>query len=66
MLLFDSRKFVSVAFDSEDEIERVTIENAEYIFGPSSIYFPKKLIRTPDGTGTIPDGYVIDLESRIW
>ena len=66
MLLFDSRKFVSVAFDNEDEIERVTIENAEYIFGPSSIYFPKKLIRTPDGTGTIPDGYVIDLESRIW
>lgn len=66
MLLLDSRKFVSVAFDNEDEIERVTIENAEYIFGPSSIYFPKKLIRTPDGTGTIPDGYVIDLESRIW
>jgi len=66
MLLIDNRKFVVTAFDNEDEIERVAIENTEYIFGPSSIYFPKRLIRTVDGAGTIPDGYVIDLDGRRW
>ena len=66
MLLIDNRKFVATAFDNEDEIERVAIANAEYIFGPSSIYVPKTLIRTLDGTGTIPDGYAIDLDGRRW
>ena len=66
MLLFDNRKFVITKFDNEDEIERVAIENAEFIFGPSSIYFPKTLIKTFDGTGTIPDGYVIDLDGKRW
>ena len=66
MLIIEDHKFVLVKFDSEDELERVVINNAEYIFGPSSIYFPKSLIRTTDGTGTIPDGYVIDLDRRRW
>lgn len=66
MLLIDNRKFVATKFDNEDEIERVAIANAEHIFGPSSIYIPKTLIRTGDGTGTIPDGYVIDLDGRRW
>ena len=66
MLLVDNRKFVATAFDNEDEIERVAIQNADFIFGPSSIYIPKKLIRTFDGTGTIPDGYAIDLDGRRW
>jgi hypothetical protein len=66
MLIIDDRKFVQAKFDNEDELERVVIANAEYIFGPSSIYFPKSLIRTVDGTGTIPDGYVIDLDGRRW
>ncbi len=66
MLLIDDRKFVVAKFDNEDEIERIAIENADYIFGPSSIYFPKTLIKTLDGTGTIPDGYVIDLDGRRW
>lgn len=66
MLIIDDRKFVLTKFASEDELERVVIANAEYIFGPSSIYFPKSLIRTTDGAGTIPDGYVIDLDGRRW
>ncbi|REJ93507.1 MAG: hypothetical protein DWQ34_05600 [Planctomycetota bacterium] len=66
MLIIDDRKFVLTKFDNEDELERVVIANAEYIFGPSSIYFPKSLIKTADGAGTIPDGYVIDLDGRRW
>lgn len=66
MLIVEGRKFVHVPFDSEDELERVVVDHAEYLFGPSSIYFPKSLIATRDGTGTIPDGYVLDLAGRIW
>lgn len=66
MLVVEGRKFVLKPFDSEDELERVVVENAEYLFGPSSIYFPKSLIQTRDGAGTIPDGYVLDLERRVW
>ncbi|QDS99040.1 hypothetical protein [Adhaeretor mobilis] len=66
MLIINDRKFVLAKFDTEDELERVVVANAEYIFGPSSIYLPKSLIRTPDGTGTIPDGYAIDLDGLSW
>lgn len=66
MLIVEGRKFVHKPFDSEQELERVVVENAEYLFGPASIYFPKSLIATRDGAGTIPDGYVLDLERRVW
>lgn len=66
MLIIDDRKFVLTKFDTEDELEGVVVANAEYVFGPSSIYLPKSLIRTADGTGTIPDGYAIDLDGRRW
>lgn len=66
MLIVEGRKFVLKPFDSEEELERVVVENAEYLFGPASIYFPKSLIATRDGTGTIPDGYVLDLGRRVW
>jgi hypothetical protein len=66
VLILDDRKFIEAAFDSEEELERVVIDNSEYLFGPSSLYFPKTLIRTKDGFGTIPDGFVIDLAARRW
>ena len=66
MLIVEGRKFVHKPFDSEEELERVVFDNAEYLFGSASIYFPKTLISTRDGAGTIPDGYVIDLARRVW
>ena len=66
MLILEGRRFVLKPFDSESELERVVVENAEYLFGPASIYFPKSLIATRDGAGTIPDGYVLDLQRRVW
>jgi hypothetical protein len=66
MLILDNRKFIQAAFASEDELEAVVVDNAEAIFGPSSIYFPKMLFKTGDGAGTIPDGFVIDPASRQW
>lgn len=66
MILAGRKRFIAAAFDSEQELERVVQANAEYIFGPDSIYLPKSLIRTSDGFATIPDGFVVDLTSRTW
>lgn len=66
MLILGESKFIQAPFSSEEELENVVVENAESIFGPSSIYFPKTLFKTGDGAGTIPDGFVIDPSSRQW
>jgi hypothetical protein len=66
VLILGDRKFIEAAFESEAELEQVVIANSEYLFGPASLYFPKALIRTKDGFGTIPDGFVIDLAARRW
>jgi len=59
-------KFITAPFSSEQELEGVVQNHAEFIFGPDSIYLPKSLIRTPDGSGTIPDGFVVDIAARRW
>ncbi len=66
MLVSKKKRFIQAPFDSEDEIEQVVADNAPDIFGASSIYFSKSLIKTADGVGTIPDGFVIDLAERRW
>ncbi len=66
MLLFGDKKFIQAPFENEEELEGVVAENYEYIFGPNSFYLPKKLIKTADGSGTIPDGFAIDLAGRKW
>ena len=66
MLILQGRKFIEASFDSEAELEQVVIENAENIFGPGTIFLEKALIKTIDGSGTVPDGFVIDLATRQW
>ncbi|NBC03545.1 MAG: hypothetical protein GVY20_07555 [Bacteroidetes bacterium] len=66
MLILNDRKFIKSPFENEAELEQVIIDNYEHIFGPSSIYLPKKKIKTGDGAGTIPDGFAIDLASKKW
>ncbi len=66
MIILRDKKFIKTPFDSEAELEQVVVDNYEYIFGPTSIYLPKALIKTGDGIGTIPDGFAIDLASRKW
>jgi len=66
MLIVKDRIFIKTPFDNEQELEQVVVDNYEYIFGPTSIYLPKTLIKTGDGTGTIPDGFAIDLSSKKW
>jgi hypothetical protein len=66
MLITDKKRFIQVPFDSEEEIEKVVAENSSDIFGPGSLYFPKSLIKTADGVGTIPDGFAIDITEKRW
>lgn len=66
MIITTDKKFIKTSFENESEIENVVISNYEFVFGPSSIYLPKKLIKTGDGGGTIPDGFAIDLDSKKW
>ena len=66
MLIHNGREFIQTPFTSEEELESVVVENAESIFGPSSIYLSRSLLRTKDGFGTIPDGFVIELSTRQW
>ncbi len=66
MFIIKDRVFIKSPFANEQELEQVVVDNYEYIFGPTSIYLPKALIKTGDGTGTIPDGFAIDLASKKW
>lgn len=66
MIIFNDIKLIEAKWDNEQELEDVVIANSEYFFGPSSILIPKKLIKTRDGFGTIPDGFAVDISSRIW
>lgn len=66
MLIHDDKKYIIAQFESEEELENVVVKNAEFIFGPSSFYLPKTLIKTTDGAGTIPDGFAFDISGRQW
>lgn len=55
MLILDSKKFIPAPFVDEAELEKVVFDNFEDIFGPNSIYISKALIKTFDGSGTIPE-----------
>jgi hypothetical protein len=66
MLIFKDTKFIKSPFDSEAELEQVIVDNYEYLFGPTSFYLPKAKIKTADGVGTIPDGFVIDIGQKKW
>src|SRR6516164_6940616 len=66
MIIQGNQKFINVPFESEEDLEKVVQDNAELLFGSDSIYLPKAMIRTADGAGTVPDGFVVDLVERQW
>jgi len=66
MIILGSDQYIAASFENEAELERVVVENAEYIFGPDSILLPKSMIRSADGFGTVPDGFAVDLAAKRW
>ena len=52
-------------YKNENDLERMVVEHSDEIFGKNTIYFDlKRKISSKAGRGTIPDGYVIDLQQN--
>ena len=66
MLVGTTARLIKTPFRDEAEIEEVVQKYAQYLFGSSIIYLPKGKIATVGGRGTIPDGFVIDVQSEEW
>ena len=66
MIILQDRILIEAKFRDEQEIEDLVIAKSEHFFGPASVLIPKTKIKTKDGFGTIPDGFAIDLASRVW
>lgn len=66
MIILENKKLIETKFRNEQEIEDLVISNSEHFFGPSSVFIPKAKIKTKDGFGTIPDGFAVDIPSRVW
>lgn len=66
MIILEDKKLIDAKFTDEQEVEGLIMLNSEHFFGPSSIFVSKKKIKTKDGFGTIPDGFAVDLSTRIW
>ena len=65
MLFTSTGTFYSkVQFKTEEEVEKVVVDNFKLLFGNYSILLPKSLIRTSGGKGTIPDGIIIDFKEN--
>ena len=66
MIVRGSDKYFRAPFLDENEIDKVVKDYAEYLFGSSILFLPKSKVTTLGGAGTIPDGFVIDVESEEW
>lgn len=66
MIVRGPDKYFRAPFLDESEIDKVVKDYAEYLFGSSILFLPKSKITTLGGAGTIPDGFVIDVESEEW
>jgi hypothetical protein len=66
MIVHGPDKYFRAPFLDENEIDKVVKDYAEYLFGSSILFLPKSKITTLGGAGTIPDGFVVDVESEEW
>lgn len=67
MLFTPTGSFYSkVQFKTEEEVEKVVVDNFKLLFGDYSILLPKSKILTSGGKGTIPDGIIVDFKENRW
>jgi hypothetical protein len=66
LLAKDNHNYLQVAFTNEEEIERVILDNIGLLFGDYSCLLPKSKLLTMGGKGSIPDGILIDFETKEW
>jgi len=66
MIVGGPDNYYRTPFVNEEEIEKVVRDYAEFLFGSSILFLPKSKITTRGGTSTIPDAFVVDIESAEW
>ena len=67
MLFTPTGTFYSkVQFKTEEEVEKVVVDNFKLLFGDYSILLPKSMIRISGGKGTVPDGIIVDFKGNRW
>lgn len=66
VLIGDNDTYNRTPFRNEAEIETVVQKYAEYLFGSRIVYLPKAKVKTLGGWGSIPDGFVIDVQGEEW
>jgi hypothetical protein len=66
LLTKDYKRYLRMSFSSEDEIERVVLDNISLLFGDYACLLPKAKLVTLGGKGTIPDGVLINFETKQW
>lgn len=66
ILLKDEVKYLQRKYRNEDELEEIFEEHYKDIFGRNVLLIPKKKIETESGLGTIPDGFIIDIDNKEW
>ncbi len=61
-IIYDNQKYIETKYNSEDDYEKDIVNNSKIFFGMNSILInSKKLIETASLGGTIPDGFLFDL-----
>ena len=53
-------------FNTEEEVEKVVVDNFKLLFGDYFIMLAKSKILTSGGKGTIPDGIIVDFKENRW
>jgi hypothetical protein len=55
-----------IRFDREDDLEALVLLHYRHFYGERSLLFGKTLIKTLGGSGTIPDAFAVNVETRTW
>ena len=66
MLVGEGERYVRVAFQDEEELERVVVGNLGLLVGPAVVFLPKAKLGGLGPPATVPDGIVIDLAAKAW
>ena len=64
ILVLDGVKYSPFEYEEEKTLEKDVIRNIKYIFGENAWFIPKLKIKPSEGSGTIPDLYVLDIHAK--
>lgn len=66
VLLKDGVTYIEHAYGAETELEEALVEHVHEVFGPATLLFSKKKLKSKAGLGSVPDAFVLDLDRSKW